>query len=217
MSQNRRIVLWRHGRTEWNASRRFQGQTDIPLDEVGIAQAHNAAEQLATLKPSRIISSDLQRAFVTAQTLGDLCNLPVITDAGLRETYAGAWEGLSRDVIMRDYGDELAAWAAGSNLKPGSNGETRTEVADRMMTVITRELEQVKKGQTIVVVTHGGSARAVIAQLIGLPPEHWAVLGVLTNCAWSVLTEKDSAYGPPWRLQEYNAGSLPVPALADDR
>ena len=91
------------------------------------------------------------------------------------------------------------------------------EVADRMMTVITRELELVAKGQTIVVVTHGGSARAVIAKLIGLPPEHWAVLGVLTNCAWSVLTEKDSAYGPPWRLQEYNAGSLPVPALADDR
>jgi probable phosphoglycerate mutase len=118
---------------------------------------------------------------------------------------------------VRDYGNELAAWAAGSDLRPGGTGETRTEVADRMMTVITRELELVAKGQTIVVVTHGGSARAVIAKLIGLPPEHWAVLGVLTNCAWSVLTEKDSAYGPPWRLQEYNAGSLPVPALADDR
>ena len=217
MSQNRRIVLWRHGRTEWNASRRFQGQTDIPLDDIGIAQARNAAEQLATLRPRRIISSDLQRALVTAQTLGALCNLPVISDSGLRETFAGEWEGLSREEIVRDYGDELAAWAAGSNLRPGVNGETRTEVAERMLTVINRELEQVGTGHTIVVVTHGGSARAVIAQLIGLPPEHWAALGVLTNCAWSVLTEKDSEYGPPWRLQEYNAGSLPVPALADDR
>ena len=217
MSQNRRIVLWRHGRTEWNASRRFQGQTDIPLDDIGIAQARNAAEQLATLRPRRIISSDLQRALVTAQTLGALCNLPVISDSGLRETFAGEWEGLSREEIVRDYGDELAAWAAGSNLRPGVNGETRTEVAERMLIVINRELEQVGTGHTIVVVTHGGSARAVIAQLIGLPPEHWAALGVLTNCAWSVLTEKDSEYGPPWRLQEYNAGSLPVPALADDR
>lgn len=217
MSQNRRIVLWRHGRTEWNASRRFQGQTDIPLDDIGIAQARNAAEQLATLRPRRIISSDLQRALVTAQTLGALCNLPVISDSGLRETFAGEWEGLSREEIVRAYGDELAAWAAGSNLRPGVNGETRTEVAERMLTVINRELEQVGTGHTIVVVTHGGSARAVIAQLIGLPPEHWAALGVLTNCAWSVLTEKDSEYGPPWRLQEYNAGSLPVPALADDR
>ncbi len=217
MSSHRRIVLWRHGRTEWNASRRFQGQTDIPLDDVGIAQARLAAEQLATLKPGRIISSDLQRALVTAQTLGDLCNLPVISDTGLRETFAGAWEGLSREEIVRDYGNELAAWAAGSNLRPGGNGETRTEVAERMLNVINRELAQVDIGQTIVVVTHGGSARAVIAQLIGLPPEHWAALGVLTNCAWSVLTEKDSDYGPPWRLQEYNAGSLPAPALADDR
>lgn len=217
MSGNRRIVLWRHGRTEWNASRRFQGQTDIPLDEVGIAQAHNAAEQLSTLNPSRIISSDLQRALVTAQSLGRLCNLEVIPDPGLRETFAGAWEGLSREEIVRDYGTELAAWATGSDLRPGGNGETRTEVAQRMETVIARELEHVGQGQTIVVVTHGGGARAVIAQLVGLPPAHWAVLGVLTNCAWSVLTEKDSEDGPPWRIQEYNAGSLPAPALADDR
>jgi glucosyl-3-phosphoglycerate phosphatase len=217
VTSHRRIVLWRHGRTEWNASRRFQGQTDIPLDQIGIAQARHAAEQLATLQPRRIISSDLQRAFVTAQTLSDLCNVPVISDPGLRETFAGVWEGLTREEIVRDYGNELAAWAAGSDLRPGGNGESRTEVAARMLTVINRELEHVGTGQTIVVVTHGGSARAVIAQLIGLPPEHWAALGVLTNCAWSVLTEKDSEFGPPWRLQEYNAGSLPVPALADDR
>jgi probable phosphoglycerate mutase len=216
MTDNRRIILWRHGRTEWNAARRFQGQTDIPLDSVGIQQAIDAAESLATLNPSRIISSDLQRAAVTAQTLADKCNLEVVTDAGLRETFAGEWEGQTREFLIENFGDQLAAWAAGSNLRPGG-GETRTEVAARMYSVIDRELEHVGSGETLVVVTHGGSARAVIAQLMDLPPEHWAVLGVLTNCAWSVLTEKDSPYGPPWRLQEYNAKSLPVPALADDR
>jgi probable phosphoglycerate mutase len=216
MTDNRRIILWRHGRTEWNAARRFQGQTDIPLDSVGIQQARDAAESLATLNPSRIISSDLQRAAVTAQTLADKCNLEVVTDAGLRETFAGEWEGQTREFLIENFGDQLAAWAAGSNLRPGG-GETRTEVAARMFSVINRELELVSSGETLVVVTHGGSARAVIAQLMDLPPEHWAVLGVLTNCAWSVLTEKDSPYGPPWRLQEYNAKSLPVPALADDR
>jgi glucosyl-3-phosphoglycerate phosphatase len=216
VTDNRRIVLWRHGRTEWNAARRFQGQTDIPLDSVGIQQAIDAAESLATLNPSRIISSDLQRAAVTAQTLADKCNLGLIIDPGLRETFAGEWEGQTREFLVENYGDQLAAWAAGSNLRPGG-GETRTEVAARMYSVIDRELEHVGSGETLVVVTHGGSARAVIAQLMDLPPEHWAVLGVLTNCAWSILTEKDSPYGPPWRLQEYNAKSLPVPALADDR
>jgi probable phosphoglycerate mutase len=66
-------------------------------------------------------------------------------------------------------------------------------------------------------VTHGGAARAGIGAILGLPPEHWAVLGVLTNCSWSVLVENVSAIGPRWRLQEYNAGTLPESALADDR
>lgn len=91
------------------------------------------------------------------------------------------------------------------------------EVAQRVIDVINQELIGVGDQETLVVVTHGGSARAAIAMMLDLPPEHWAALGVLSNCAWSVLSEKDSPYGPPWRLQEYNARSLPVPALADDR
>ena len=61
------------------------------------------------------------------------------------------------------------------------------------------------------------AARAGIGEILGLPPEHWAVLGVLTNCSWSVLVENVSPFGPRWRLQEYNAGTLPESALADDR
>ena len=216
MSSGRRIVFWRHGRTEWNAQRRFQGQSDIPLDNVGLGQASEAAKLLADLQPSRIISSDLVRASRTAQALSELTNVEVATFKGLRETHAGTWEGLTRDVLVSNYGDELAAWAAGSNLRPGG-GETRTEVAQRVIDVIDEELTMLDEQETLVVVTHGGSARAAIAMMLELPPEHWAVLGVLSNCAWSVLTERDSPYGPPWRLQEYNAKSLPVAALGDDR
>ena len=63
---SRRIILWRHGRTAWNAERRFQGQTDIPLDDTGMAQAARAAKVLARLHPNRIHSSDLSRARATA-------------------------------------------------------------------------------------------------------------------------------------------------------
>ena len=216
MSSGRRIVFWRHGRTEWNAQRRFQGQTDIPLDNVGLGQTAEAAKLLVDLRPTRIISSDLVRASRTAQALSELANVEVATFAGLRETNAGTWEGLTRDALVANHGDELAAWAAGSNLRPGG-GETRTEVAQRVLDVINHELTTVGHRETMVVVTHGGSARAAIAMMLELPPEHWAVLGVLSNCAWSVLTEKDSPFGPPWRLQEYNAKSLPVTALGDDR
>jgi probable phosphoglycerate mutase len=216
VSTGRTVVFWRHGRTEWNEQHRFQGQTDIPLDEVGLEQANEAARLLAGLRPSRIISSDLVRASRTAQALSELVNLNVDTFAGLRETNAGTWEGQTREALITNHGDELAAWAAGSNLRPGG-GETRMEVAHRVIEVINRELNSVGSQETLVVVTHGGSARAAIAMMLELPPEHWAALGVLSNCAWSVLSEKDSPYGPPWRLQEYNARSLPVPALGDDR
>ncbi|MCH9738668.1 MAG: histidine phosphatase family protein [Actinomycetia bacterium] len=216
MTLSRKVVFWRHGRTEWNAQRRFQGQTDIPLDEVGLEQASDAARLLVGVRPTRIISSDLTRAHTTASALAELVNLDVRTFAGLRETNAGTWEGQTREALIANHGDELAAWAAGSNLRPGG-GETRTEVAQRVINVINDELTTISERETLVVVTHGGSARAAIAMMMELPPEHWAALGVLSNCAWSVLSEKDSQFGPAWRLQEYNAKSLPVPALGDDR
>lgn len=218
---SRRLILWRHGRTAWNAERRFQGQTDVPLDDMGRRQAAHAAELLATLSPDRIVSSDLARARETAEALGERVGLDVATHEGLRETFAGDWEGLTRQELEEAYGDELARWSAGSDVRPGG-GETRREVAARMVQVIDAVLTESAPGETIVIATHGGAARAAIGALLELPPEHWAALGVLTNCAWSVLVENIAGpaaerHGPRWRLQEYNAGSLPVAALADDR
>jgi probable phosphoglycerate mutase len=212
----RRVIFWRHGRTEWNAEQRFQGQTDIPLDETGVAQADRAAKALAQLTPHLIVSSDLQRARRTAEALSALTGIEVRTDADLRETFAGEWEGLRRPELEERFGSQLAEWGAGSDVRPGG-GETRVEVADRVVAAVDRALAEVAPGQTLVVATHGGSARAGIGAMLGLPSEHWAALGVLANCAWSVLQENTSGFGPGWRLQEYNAGSLPVTALADDR
>lgn len=212
----RRIIFWRHGRTPWNAEQRFQGQTDIALDDVGIGQAARAAKSLAKLHPSRIVSSDLMRAKSTADALGALTGLTVETDPGLRETFAGEWEGLTRTELEERFPGEMSVWSAESLARPGG-GENRLEVAERMVAVVDRVLPQLEDGQTLVIATHGGAARAAIGALLELPPDHWAALGVLTNCAWSVLQENSSDYGPAWRLQEYNAISLPVEALADDK
>jgi ribosome silencing factor RsfS/YbeB/iojap len=81
-----RLVLWRHGQTVWNAERRFQGQSDIPLDEVGQAQAERAARLLAALRPDLIVSSDLSRAAQTAAPLSRLTGLEVTLDKDLRGT-----------------------------------------------------------------------------------------------------------------------------------
>lgn len=212
----RRLVFWRHGRTEWNAALRFQGQTDVALDAVGVAQAERAAAMLAALQPAAILSSDLQRAARTAAALAAASGVAPTHDERLRETFAGEWEGLTRPELEARFGDDLARWFAGADIRPGG-GETRVEVAARMVAAVDEGLAVLPAGETLVVVTHGGAARAAMGAYLGLPPEHWAALGVLSNCAWSVLVENLLPVGPRWRLQEYNAGSLPEPALADDR
>ena len=87
-----RIVVWRHGQTDWNKINRFQGHSDIPLNEVGKVQVTRAAQVLAGMNPTQIISSDLGRAIETAQALADLTGLNFSQHETLRETNGGLWE-----------------------------------------------------------------------------------------------------------------------------
>ncbi|MDA8435851.1 MAG: histidine phosphatase family protein [Actinomycetales bacterium] len=208
----RRVVLWRHGRTTWNAESRFQGTTDVPLDDVGQAQAERAARDLATLTPHRIVSSDLERARATAETLAAMTGLHVDTDPDLRETYAGTWQGLLRDEIIATDGDTFRRWLAGEDVRPGG-GETRTEVAARVSTAVLRHAAALPPGGTLVIASHGGAVRSCIGTLLGLPLEHWTALGGLVNCAWSVLEEQPDLR---WRLVEHNARSLPEEVVGDE-
>lgn len=207
----RRVVVWRHGQTEWNVEGRFQGQTDVPLDAVGRDQARRAARLLAALRPHSIIASDLSRAADTAQALSTLTGLPVTLHEELRETYAGTWQGLTDSEIEAKFPDELAAWRADHGVRRGG-GELETEVADRVVPMILQALDSVPERGTLVVASHGGSSRVAIGRLLGLPPEHWSSLGGLSNCCWSVLGEATRG----WRLLEHNAGSLPEPVIGDD-
>ena len=216
-----RVVLWRHGRTTWNLENRFQGATDVPLDEVGLGQAISAAPALARMGPTAIISSDLERAAKTARVLGDLTGLDVVEDPGLRETDGGRWQGLTRDEIIDQDRDLFHAWVAGHDVRP-PGGEVRSEVVARVMAAVNRHVAVLPAGGTLVVVSHGGSIRGAIGGLLGLAPEQWTALGVISNCAWSVLSqltlpaEPGGAPVTRWRLEEYNAAAAPGPALGAD-
>jgi broad specificity phosphatase PhoE len=203
-----RIVLWRHGRTSWNAQLRWQGQSDIPLDDVGLSQAAEAARKLVEYSPTKIVSSDLMRAERTAQSLADLVGLPVEIDPRLRETNGGKWEGMTQSDIRRDHHDYLESWFVDPDIPAGFDGESRTAVADRMVTAITEHVAATEG--TLVVATHGGAARAAIAQLLGLPMDHSGRFKVLSNCGWAVL-DIDEYHGT-WRVSEYNVtASTPLP------
>jgi probable phosphoglycerate mutase len=205
-------VLWRHGRTSWNDDRRFQGQTDIELDDHGRRQARRTARLLAALPPEALVSSDLARARATADELAVLTGLPVSVDVRLRETHAGRWEGLLAHEIQATDPATWEAWLAGDPAVRPGGGETRAEVADRAVAAVADALPRVSSDGVLVVATHGGTARAVIGRLLGLPELEWHVLGGLANCSWSVLVE--SAHG--WRLEEHNAGRLPEPVAGTD-
>jgi probable phosphoglycerate mutase len=199
-------VLWRHGQTTWNVERRFQGQTDIPLDETGEAQAEYTAKRLATLRPDAIFSSDLSRAQQTAVALGNLTGLTVIPDKELRERAGGDWEGLNDEEIRTRYPAERASWNP-------PNGEPTAVVADRVAGALTRIAHNLDRGQLAVVVSHGAALRLGMERILGLPALGMGVLGPLANCSWSVLSLVDTH----WRLLEYNAQTVPEPVIGDDR
>lgn len=210
--RGRRVVLWRHGRTAWNAEGRFQGQLDVDLDEEGRAQAERAGRLLASLAPTMLVSSDLRRARDTARALARHVDLPVEVDAELRETYAGEWQGLTGTEIVARFPAEHARWTAGDAQLRVGGGESRQEVAVRVERAIRRVATCLPEGGLAVLTTHGGAARLGIARLIGLPLERWTALGVLSNAAWSLLTQ--SAAG--WVLVEHNAGTLPGPVRTEE-
>ena len=106
-----KLVLWRHGQTTYNVERRFQGQTDIPLNDMGRRQAARAARYLAALQPSAIYSSDLIRASATAGALARLTGLTVQLDKDLRERAGGSWEGLSESEIRSRFPAEVGTWS----------------------------------------------------------------------------------------------------------
>lgn len=210
----RRIVFWRHGQTAWNLESRFQGMTDVPLDEVGLAQAAAAAPALARLNPTAIVASDLARAMATAGVLADLTGLPVAADPGLRETNGGVWQGRTREEILAEHEELFLGWVAGDDVRP-PGGESRSEVVARVLAALDRHLADLPVGGTLVVVSHGGAIRGGIGGLLGLAPQQWPALGVIGNCAWSVLSEITLTQ-PRWRLEEYNAKSLPEPVIGAD-
>lgn len=200
-----RLVLWRHGQTTWNVEARFQGHTDIALDETGAAQAERAGRRLAALHPDAIISSDLRRAATTASTLARVTGLPVSFDKDLRERFGGSWEGLTAPVIRERYPAAATTWTP-------PDGETNLTVAERVAGVLERTADTLPGGSLAVIVSHGVAIRLGMSRLMGLPENLWGVYGPLSNCSWSTLGLRRGR----WRLLEHNAGTLPEPAV-DDR
>jgi len=160
-----RILLARHGETDWNKVGRWQGHADQPLNETGRAQAAELAQRLVGGSIDAIYASDLRRASETARIVGDVLGLPVVEDAALREIDVGSWSGLTRAEVSDRFPDGFARWQAG---EIGHDGETREQLAARVVPAVER-IAHVHPGATVLVVTHGGVVRTLRRHAAGDP------------------------------------------------
>ncbi len=207
-----RVVLWRHGQTNWNIENRFQGHSDIPLNEVGFQQAERAAPLLLALRPNKIISSDLIRAQQTAAALAKIAQLNVAIDPGLRETNGGNWEGKTGAENRAEDYDRFVNWLDGDDQPAGQTGERRSEIALRAVNSIQAALHE--DISTLIVVTHGGTARCILGKMLDMPMNQWSAIGGLSNACWSILENGHHRNG--WVLVEHNSGSLPEPIYGEE-
>jgi glucosyl-3-phosphoglycerate phosphatase len=203
----RRLILLRHGQTDYNVAGRMQGHLDSVLPTVGHEQAAAAAPVLAALGPDRVVSSDLQRAVDTAEVVGTACGLAVKFDARLRETHLGEWQGCTVPEIDLDYPGAIATWRSDPTWAP-PGGESRVDVVARSRPVVDEldaEFGDSGGSSTVLLVAHGGLIAGLVTGLMELPTEVWPSFGGLGNCRWAVLARREDH--PRWRLAGYNIGT----------
>jgi broad specificity phosphatase PhoE len=190
-----RVVVLRHGRTTHNHAGIWQGQLDVPLDEVGRLQAKAAAQVLREFDAAAIVSSDLARAWETAGILGAAMGLPVTVESRLREIDVGRWKGLTaEEIVAAGDGEVLAGWRRGDDVAVGG-AERPSELGRRGAAALREHAEALSDG-VLVVVAHGALIRTSVLTLLGLEQERWQGLGSLDNCTWGVLAPRR----PWWRL-----------------
>jgi len=156
-----RLYLVRHGQTAFNAEGRVQGWLDVPLDEVGLAQAQQLAQYFCAQRPQIIYTSPLSRAAHTARVIAAACQCDVIPDERLREYHMGDWSGLTREEI-------LALPRPGDDEPQIPNGESARDVHTRVTAWLSDVLAHHAE-QAVLAVSHGGTLGALLAAMLGLP------------------------------------------------
>jgi glucosyl-3-phosphoglycerate phosphatase len=214
----RRLLMLRHGQTDFNAGSRMQGQLDSALTELGRAQAVAAAEVLGKLQPLLIVSSDLHRAYDTAVTLGEQTGLVVRVDPRLRETHLGDWQGLTHTEVDTQAPGARLAWRGDARWAP-HGGESRVDVAARSVPVVAELVRGEPEwgdpdvpDRPVVLVAHGGLIAALSAALLKLPVDNWPIVGGMGNASWAQLSghaaESDAGFDSiRWRLDVWNASA----------
>ena len=185
------VVLVRHGQSTWNEMRRWQGQADPPLSDLGREQACRVAERLRSESISALYASDLRRALKTAQIIGQTLGLQPRAEPRLQELDVGAWAGLTGEEIADGFPQQWQAWRNYQEIRPGG-GETFEEMRQRAVDAL-KEIVAAHPGETVCAVTHGGVIFALRGHALGLEmgPELFEGLPPNRNTAVTILRFQD--------------------------
>ncbi len=184
------MLILRHAQSTWNVERRFQGQSDPPLSELGRDQAADAGRRLAPRldgTPILLLSSDLLRASQTADAIAGALGVTPTVDPALREVAGGAWQGLMRPAIEAGWPHEYRRWLAGEDI-PWGGAERHSEAGIRVAKALRHWADEaIASNRALVAVGHGGSMRAAMSDLLGWD-DAYRVLAPLENVSAVELT-----------------------------
>ena len=166
------LLLVRHGETALKSSERYWGHTDVKLGALGIEQAERVRDLLATERIDIIFSSNLERAWKTAESIASRHRVEVITCAELKEVNFGEVEGLTFKEISQRYPEVVKSWVEGKTEIKYPGGESLSELAERASN-FTRRLKNVSPEQTVLIVAHSGVLRLLMCHLMGIGQENW--------------------------------------------
>jgi probable phosphoglycerate mutase len=193
-----RVIVVRHGQTEWNVQARIQGQGDSELTDEGRAQARSIAERLARAPFDILVSSDLGRAAATAEHIASRCGRPIVLDARLRERHFGVGEGMTYEEVDRAY---PGAFARVRSVDPDfviPGGESRRQFHERVRAAFD-SLAAAHAGRTVVVVTHGGVLATFFRHVHDIPLDVAHPIAI-TNASYNVLHHD----GARWSVEAWS-------------
>lgn len=198
-----RLILVRHGETPWNVTLQYQGQANVPLNERGREQALRAAARLTRYGITRLYSSDLARAWQTAELIGTTIGLTPVAIPELREIDVGQWEGLTPEDLYRRFPDHMAEYRRDPARTVRLGGESYAQLQARALIALQQIQDQHQHGEIVAAVSHGGTIRALLCHVIGLDLDRfgrmWIDNGSLTELrlgrnGWRLMRLNDNAH-----------------------
>ncbi|NJK80601.1 MAG: histidine phosphatase family protein [Chloroflexaceae bacterium] len=190
-----RLLMIRHGETDWNVTLQYQGHAQVPLNQRGREQARRVAKRLRRYEAIALYGSDLPRAWETAAIIGEEINLPRQARPELREIDVGQWEGLTPEELYRRFPDHMQEYERDPARVVRLGGESYAQLQERALLWLKEVEAHHKPGETIIAVSHGGTIRALLCHVIGLDLAYfgrmWIENGSITELRYKA---------PGWRL-----------------